>query len=307
MSNITSTLSQLLFEPLSPEAQIPLIKSLDFAQHDAQALFEIAEFFLQHAKRVTNIPSDAIDIVGTGGDGLDTLNFSTLAALFAAKIGAPIVKHGNRSLTSKCGSFDVLQRLDVEIPETPEQAEEIFAQQHRVFLFAPYFHPVFAHLAEARKILGKQKRRTVFNILGPLLNPARVKRGLFGVYRRELIPVFAQTLQKLGVEYAYVVHGEGMDEATLTGVTHYAKLTPGKIDYGQFTPEDFGLTSCILADLLGGDIDYNVAQAKAILSSEIQGPKRDMVVLNAALALEAWSKFERSTLDWIEQLKNLNN
>jgi anthranilate phosphoribosyltransferase len=303
MSNLQYTLSRLLLEPISPVEQIPLIESLDIARQDSNAFAEIALFMLAHARCLRNVPPETIDIVGTGGDGLGTLNFSTMAAIVAARAGALVAKHGNRSLTSKTGSFDLLQRLAVEIPETPEQAERILQQQHLVFLFAPFFHPISAKVAEARKILGQQKRPTIFNIMGALLNPARVKRGLWGVYQAALIPVFAETLQQLGVEYGYVVHGEGLDEATLTGVTHYAKLTPGKIEYGTFAPEDFGLQRCKLSELLGGDIDHNVAEAKAILSGKTQGPKRDMVLLNAALALEASTAFAVNAKTWIEKLK----
>ena len=302
MTDLHKTLTQLLLEPMSPEAQIPLILSLDFARTDSKAFAEIATFMLDHARCLKHVPPETIDIVGTGGDGLGTLNFSTLAAIFAARAGATVAKHGNRSLTSKTGSFDLLQRLNVEIPETPEQAERILQEKHLVFLFSPFFHPISAKVTEARKLLGQQKRPTIFNIMGALLNPARVKRGLWGVYQASLIPLFAETLQRLGVEYAYVVHGEGMDEATLTGVTQYAKLTPGKIEYGQLVPEDLGLTRCKLEDLLGGDIDHNTAQAKAILAGETTGPKLDMVLLNAALALEASTGFEKKAREWLNTL-----
>ena len=291
MSMLQKTLTRLLLEPIACEEQIILIESMSGFQYDGEALADIATFLLSHARCLTHTPSNAIDLVGTGGDGLNTLNFSTLAAIIAARAGVVVAKQGNRSLTSKCGSFDLLQRLGIEIPETPERAEKILAEQHRVFLFAPFFHPILARVMEARKRLGQQKKRTIFNVLGPLLNPARVRRGLFGVYQPQLIKPFAEALQIGGLEYGYVVHGEGMDEVTLTGVTHYAKLTPGKIEYGQFAPEDFGLKRCELNDVVGGDIDHNVVEANAILSGKTQGSKRDMVLFNAALALHIAGEF----------------
>jgi len=231
-----------------------------------------------------NAPQGAIDTCGTGGDARGTWNISTAAALVAAGAGAVVAKHGNKAASSKSGSAEVLESLGVNLFATPGQVETALAEAKVGFLFAQAHHGAVRHVGPARKILGV---RTIFNLLGPLSNPAGAKRQLLGVFDRKWLVPMAEALRGLGAEAAMIVHGEdGLDEITTTGVSHVAELKPdGSIQEYEITPEDAGLMCADLDDLKGGEPQEN-AQAIRDLLKGATGPYRDIVLLNAAAALK---------------------
>jgi anthranilate phosphoribosyltransferase len=225
--------------------------------------------------------ADAIDCCGTGGDGHGTLNISTAVAFVVAACGVPVAKHGNRAASSRSGAADVLGALGIPLA-SPELAEKMLAKHGLTFMFAPNHHPAMKTVAAIRKELGF---RTLFNLAGPLSNPAGVVRQLVGVYdARWLIPV-AEALRNLGSVSAWVVHGsDGLDELTLTGPTEVAVLAAGKIERWTVTPEDARLKRCTLDDIRGGDAADNAAALNRLLAGE-RGAYRDIVLMNAAAAL----------------------
>lgn len=232
-------------------------------------------------------PDGSMDIVGTGGDGLTTFNISTACTFVCAGAGQPVAKHGNRAVSSKSGASDVLRELGVKLDISPEKTKECVEQTGVCFLFAPNHHKAMGHVAPARAALGI---RTIFNRLGPLSNPARVKSILVGVYDDKLRSIYAKALQKLGTQNALVVHGsDGMDEITTTGPTYVTELRNDNIREYEITPEQFGLASADLNDLKGGDPSYNADALRALLNGE-PGPYRDIVLLNAGAALFASNK-----------------
>lgn len=229
-----------------------------------------------------NAPANAIDIVGTGGDGGGTLNISTGAALVVAGCGVPIAKHGNRALSSRAGAADVLTALGVNIDCDMALIEKSIREAGIGFMMAPRHHSATRHVAGPRVELAT---RTVFNILGPLSNPANVDRLLVGVFAREWVRPMAEVLGKLGARKAWVVHGsDGLDELTTTGPTYVAALEDGKVTEFEVSPADAGLPMAKPADLKGGDAELNAAAMKAMLAGE-PGPYRDVVVYTAAAAL----------------------
>lgn len=232
-----------------------------------------------------NIDRETIlDTCGTGGSGTRSFNISTTVAFVVAACGVKVAKHGNRSVSSTCGSADVLERLGVNLDVTPETVERCIDAIGLGFLFAPALHGAMKHAIGPRKEIGI---RTIFNILGPLTNPAGADRQVLGVYREGLVETLGQVLRQLGCRRGFVVHGmDGMDEVTLTGPTRVGEIDGSEVKIYTVEPEDFGLTRCRLADLQGGDADDNAAIVRAILDGE-SGPKRDIVILNSAFALTA--------------------
>ncbi len=227
-------------------------------------------------------PLDLVDTCGTGGDAAGTFNVSTAAALIAAGAGVRVAKHGNRAVTGRCGSADVLQALGVDIECPPEAAERCLREAGLAFFFAPTFHAAMRHAAAPRREIGV---RTIFNMLGPLANPAGARRQLIGVYDQRLVPLLAETLLELGSIHALVVHGEdGLDEITVTGPTHVAELRDGTLRSYTIEPEAFGLRRASPEALRGGDAALNAAILRSILTGEA-GPPRDAAALNAAAAL----------------------
>lgn len=224
---------------------------------------------------------EALDIVGTGGDGKHTFNISTIAALVAAGAGIPVAKHGNRSVSSKCGSADVLRELGVNIDLEPSQMARCVNEVGIAFLFAPRLHPAMKYAIGPRREIGA---RTVFNILGPLTNPAGVRRQLIGAYNRELAKLMASVFRELGTEHTLVVHSsDGMDEISLAAPTHVFELRHGDIAEYEIDATTFGATPSD-DSLEGGDAKDNAAIALKILSGET-GPRRDVVVMNAAAGI----------------------
>ncbi|MGI9433898.1 MAG: anthranilate phosphoribosyltransferase [Geminicoccaceae bacterium] len=227
-------------------------------------------------------PDHAIDTCGTGGDASGTYNVSTAAGLVVAACGVTVAKHGNRALSSKSGSADVLTALGVNIETPPEVVERSIEEVGIGFMMAPRHHGAMRHVGGTRVELGT---RTIFNLLGPLSNPAGTKRQLIGVFAREWIEPLAEVLKRLGSTSAWIVHGEdGLDEITTTGATFVAELKNGEVSSFEITPEVAGLPFADPADLKGGDADYNAAALRAVLAGE-PGAYRDIVLLNAAAAL----------------------
>ncbi len=233
------------------------------------------------SKVVSTHDTPAIDIVGTGGDGKHTINVSTISAFIAAGAGVPVAKHGNRSVSSKCGAADVLMALGVQIDLNPEQMSACLNEVGIAFLFAPKLHGAMKYAIGPRRQIGV---RTVFNILGPITNPAGVQRQLIGVYDKSLTRLLAEVLQQLGAEHIMLVHSEdGMDEISIAAKTHAAELKNGEIKEYEIDASDFGL-SASTESITGGEAEENAAIARSILQGE-KGTKRDIIIANAAAGL----------------------
>jgi anthranilate phosphoribosyltransferase len=226
----------------------------------------------------------AVDVVGTGGDASGSFNLSTGAALLVAAMGVRVVKHGNRSVSSRSGSADLLEALGLPLPLDERAAGECLAATGFTFLFAPHYHPAMKEVAPVRRALGV---RTVFNLLGPLTNPAEPPFSLIGAYSAEAARLMADTLSGMPIQRVFVIHGEpGWDEATPVGPFELYDVQPGRVTREVRDPLDLGIQRCTPADLAGGDAERNAAGLRAVFEGRDQGPHCDAVVLNAALALE---------------------
>jgi len=242
------------------------------------------------------LPPGSIDTCGTGGDRAGTFNISTAAALVAAGAGIPVAKHGNRAASSRCGSADVLEALGVDITLDADGVRRCIAVAGMGFCFAPTFHPAMRHAGPARRELGV---RTVFNVLGPLANPGRVRRQALGVGAPALAPLMVRVLKDLGHERALVFYGEdGLDELTTTGPSRVFQLREGKVDDFELDPKDLGLARARPDDLKGGTPPENAALLRQVLNGDI-GPRRDVVLLNAAAAVLAAGRAE----DWPQAME----
>jgi anthranilate phosphoribosyltransferase len=227
-------------------------------------------------------PANAIDVVGTGGDGSGSYNVSTCAAFIVAGAGVPVAKHGNRALSSRSGAADVLTALGVRIDLGPDAIGRCIREAGIGFMFAPAHHPAMKNVGPTRVELGT---RTIFNLLGPLSNPANVRRQMVGVFSKQWVEPVAQVLKNLGSERAWVVHGsDGLDEITLAGPTTVASLEGGAIKTFEIAPEEVGLRRCRPEDLRGGEAESNAAALRGVLQRR-DGPYRDVALLNAAAAL----------------------
>jgi anthranilate phosphoribosyltransferase len=234
-------------------------------------------------------PQGVLDTCGTGGDMSHTFNISTTTAIVVAAAGVPVAKHGNRSVSSRSGSADVLESLGVKIDLPPDKVEKCLFLAGFGFLFAPLFHPAMKYAVGPRKEIGI---RTIFNILGPLTNPAGAKRQILGVFADRLTEPLAEVLGNLGSTDVMVVHGEdGLDEITISDGTKVSRCRKGEVETFYITPEDFGISRADVGSLLGGEKEENAAILLAILKGE-QGPKRDVVLMNAAAALVVAGKAE---------------
>jgi anthranilate phosphoribosyltransferase len=264
-------------------AQIGALLAL--VQQRGPTVDEIAGFatvLRQRAVHIRAAGGPLLDTCGTGGDGAGTLNVSTLAALVAAAAGVPVAKHGNRSVSGRVGSADLLEALGVRIELDVEAVEACLRDTGFAFLFAPRFHPAWRHVAAPRRELGV---RTVFNVLGPLVSPAEATHQLLGVYDAALVPKLAEVLGALGTRRALVVHGEdGIDEISASGPTRVAELRDGRVRPGIWRPEDAGVAPSSPEALRGGGLAENVALARRVLDGE-PGPLLDAVALNAGAAL----------------------
>jgi len=234
------------------------------------------------AVKVSLGTTEAVDIVGTGGSRADPFNISTVASVVTAATGVPVAKHGNRAASGRCGSADVLEALGVKIDLGPAGIAQCVADAGIAFMFAARFHPAMRHAGPVRREMGI---RTVFNILGPLANPAGVRRMVVGVASEAIGEKIARVLGELGADHVLVVHGaDGLDEISPTGPTRTWELRGGAVRAGTIDPAELGLTPCALADIASGDPAANAAAARSILAGE-QGPRRDAVLLNAGAAL----------------------
>jgi anthranilate phosphoribosyltransferase len=269
---------------LQPALAGALLVALRAKGETADEIRGFARAMRELARRPKIAPGRHVDIVGTGGDGSGSLNLSTGASLLAAACGLPVVKHGNRSVSSKCGSADVLAALGLPIPLDEAAAGECLASCGFTFLFAPHYHPAMKHIAPVRQALGV---RTVFNILGPLANPAAPPFHVIGAFSDATAGRMADTLAGLPIERAFVVHGEaGWDEATPAGPFVLYDVRPGKVERTIRDPQDFGIERCTLDELRGGDAATNAARLRAALAGDDTQAHRDAIVLGCALALE---------------------
>ncbi|MBK9063248.1 MAG: anthranilate phosphoribosyltransferase [Acidobacteria bacterium] len=277
--------TSLLDDEVPPAVAGGFLASLAAAGETIEALAGAVDVLRSRATRLPVpelLAARAIDVCGTGGDGHGMFNVSTAAAFVVAGAGTPVAKHGNRAVSSKCGSADVLAALGVVLEMTPERAAAALGSANITFLFAPLYHPVMKKLAPLRRELGV---RTVFNLAGPLSNPVDVRRQIVGVDRPERVPVVAGALLALGTERALVFsHESGGDELMPFGVTNVAEVTAGGVRRFGLRARDFGVDECAAADLRGGDSAENADLLRRILDGE-RGPCRDTVVMNAAAAL----------------------
>lgn len=283
---MTDLMRQIMEGQVSPEQIAAILVGLRIK---VETVSEIAAAATVMREFATKVPVDdtenLVDIVGTGGDGAKTFNISTTAMFVAAAAGAKVAKHGGRSVSSSSGAADVLEQMGVNMQQTPTQIARHIEQHHIGFMFAPNHHHAMRYVAPVRKALGV---RTIFNILGPLTNPASASNQLLGVFHKDLCGILSRVLQQLGSQHALVVHGsDGLDEITISGSTRVAELKDGLIHEYDIHPEDFGLPTCSdLSCLAVNNASESLAMMNAVLNGQ-KGPARDIVLLNAAACLYA--------------------
>jgi len=277
-----AAMSAIMRGEAAPAQIAGLLVGLSIKGERPTELVGFAQTMRANAVPITPPKGPVFDTCGTGGDRSGTFNISTASAIVLAACNMRIAKHGNRSVSSQCGSADVLEALGVNIQAAPAIVEQCLSEVGVAFLFAPTFHPAMKHAAQARKDLGV---RTAFNLLGPLTNPARPSRQIVGVPRPELTELLARSLSLLGSERAWVVHGaDGLDELSTTGYTKVSESRGHSVQTFYVHPADFGLAKASPESLKGGDAAKNAAIVKAVLSGDA-GPQRDVVLLNAGAAL----------------------
>ena len=278
-------LLDVIFEGEVPEAQIAsFLTAMRAKGPKAPEVAGLAKSLRNHAVKVETGIENMVDVVGTGGAAIKTFNVSTAAALVAAGAGVYVAKHGNRAITSKCGSADVLTELGVKIDPGPEVVAECIKEAHIGFMFAPMFHPAMKYVQPIRKSLGF---RTVFNILGPLANPAGVPALVLGVAEEALMEMMAKALKMLGTRYAMVVHSNGLDEISTLTTTKILELKDGQITNRELNPQELGMRLADIEDLTVTDAKTSAAVLREILSGKENGPRKDIVILNAAAAIIA--------------------
>ena len=282
-SESTALFNAVIQGELSNEQIAAMLIALKVRGANTEEITGAVAASLQNAKAFPHPNYPFADIVGTGGDGQNTINISTASAIVAASMGAKVAKHGNRSVSSKSGASDVLTALGVNVNVTPEQARQALDEIGVCFLFAQQYHSGFRHVAPVRAAL---KTRTIFNILGPLINPARPTYHLLGVYAPELVKTYAETAVALEHQHSFVVHGSGLDEVALHGETQVAEIKNGKIEYFTLTPEDFGLKTQSLESLRGGEPQENAQMLTALLQGKGKAEHANAVAANTALLLK---------------------
>jgi anthranilate phosphoribosyltransferase len=280
-----ASLLDVIFEGQVPEAQIAaFLTAMRAKGPTAPELAGLAKSLRSHAVAVKVDIDNLVDTCGTGGGAIKTSNISTAAAIVAAGAGVYVAKHGNRGITSKCGSADVLEELGVKLAPGPEVVARCIKEANIGFMFAPMFHPAMKYVQPIRKSLGF---RTVFNILGPLANPANAKRQILGVADEGLMQLVAEALRLLGTRFAMVVHGEGMDEISTVTTTKILELKEGQITSKELNVEELGIGLADIEDLKVTDAKTSAKVLRDILSGKESGPRKDIVVLNAAAAIIA--------------------
>lgn len=298
-------LKQVVDQLVSPEVDDPIkagfLKAFSAKGETAGEIAALVDRLLELAVKPEiepkDLPGPMIDVCGTGGDRLDLMNVSTTAMFILASAGLAVVKHGNRGISSKCGGADVLEALGISITLSPAEAGRCLKETGLCFLFAQSYHPAFKHIGPIRKQLAAEGVTTVFNLLGPLLNPARPQRQLTGIYDHARLDDYAEVLSRLGREEAWVVHGRTgddlpMDEVSTSGPTEVRRVTSGGIEKDTINPAALNFPRPDPANLRGGDARENAALLEGILSSRIRGDARDLVLLNAAAGLVAGGKAE---------------
>lgn len=282
-SESTALFNAVIQGELSNEQIAAMLIALKVRGANTEEITGAVAASLQNAKAFPHPNYPFADIVGTGGDGQNTINISTASAIVAASMEAKVAKHGNRSVSSKSGASDVLTALGVNVNVTPEQARQALDEIGVCFLFAQQYHSGFRHVAPVRAAL---KTRTIFNILGPLINPARPTYHLLGVYAPELVKTYAETAVALEHQHSFIVHGSGLDEVALHGETQVAEIKNGKIEYFTLTPEDFGLKAQSLETLRGGEPQENAQMLTALLQGKGKAEHANAVAANTALLLK---------------------
>ncbi|NPV26634.1 MAG: anthranilate phosphoribosyltransferase [Firmicutes bacterium] len=283
------TMSLIMDGEATPAQIAALITALRLKGETVEEITGFARAMRARVRKIAPRHQRLIDTCGTGGDQRFTFNISTTAAFVVAGAGLPVAKHGNRSVSSRCGSADVLEALGVKVTILPEQVERCLEEIGIGFLFAPTFHEAMKHAVAPRREIGI---RTVFNLLGPLTNPAGAQVQVLGVYDASLTGIMARVLRRLGVERAMVVHGEdGLDEITHTGRTRVSELNNGEIRTYYLDPTDLGLSRGELKDIVGGSAEENARITREVLSGR-PGPCRNVVLLNAAAALLVGGKVD---------------
>jgi anthranilate phosphoribosyltransferase len=282
-----SAMEEILSGRAGEDSIVALLSALRTKGETVEELVGFARAMRRHATPIFSDTSRAetllVDTCGTGGDASGTFNISTTAAFVAAGAGVRVAKHGNRSISSKCGSADVLEALGISLDVTPERVGAAINEIGIGFLFAPALHTAMRHAMSARRRLG----RTAFNLLGPLTNPAGARAQIAGVFSADVVEKVASVLAELGVERAFVVHGAGgLDEISLAGETKVGEVRDGVVRAYEITPEDFGLDRAPISAISGGDAAHNADLIRGILNGE-PGPRRDIVIANAAAALVA--------------------
>lgn len=275
-----AVMEEIMSGTATPSQMASFITAVRMKGETKDELLGFALSMRERARRVS-APENAVDLCGTGGDGAKTFNISTAASFVVAANDVPVAKHGNRAISSSSGSADVLSALGIPVDLEPDDVETCLSSTGVGFMFAPGFHQSMRNVMVARRDIGI---RTFFNILGPLLNPARVKRQLVGVYDPSMAPVIAEVLRELGTEHAMIVHGEGMDEITNLGRTQVVELDAGKTKSYEIAPEDFGISHATPNDLSGGSAVDNARTMLSVLRGE-QSPRSDIVAMNSAAAL----------------------
>lgn len=310
---VRSAVGQLVNETVSAQVKAEFLTAL---ANKGESTEEIAAFARHLRELSVPPPLDAdtrsreiLDVCGTGGDRLNTFNISTTVAILCAAAGVSVAKHGNRAITSQAGSADVLEALGIRIDLAPEDAARSLRERHFAFFFAQRYHPAFKNIGPARKLCAERGQRTIFNFLGPLLNPARPSAQLIGVPRPQLCEPIARVLQSLGIRRGMVVSGEvslpegkgtaHLDEFSTLGVNTVAEFYQDRgFSASEMSPENFDLHPATLSDLAGGDREANAATVRKILGGAERGPKREAVLLNAAAALFVGGKVKSLANGW---------
>lgn len=281
-------MDEIMENRATPSQIASLLSIMRFRGETVDEMVGFVRSMKEHAITIDHNETNVLDTCGTGGDGASTFNISTTAAIILSSLGIKVAKHGNRAVSSQSGSADVLEKLDIEIQATPEEAAKMLAEKGMTFLFAPLYHKAMKYVAAPRKEIGF---RTIFNVLGPLTNPANAKSQLLGVFDAKIARKMAETLKRLGSERALLVTGgDGLDEISITTYTNVVELKDGEILEYQIQPEDFGLKRGKLEDIQVGSVEESAQLIYEILQGKGNETATNIVVLNAAAGLYVTGK-----------------
>eukprot|EP00189_Rhodosorus_marinus_P004742 CAMPEP_0113960138 /NCGR_PEP_ID=MMETSP0011_2-20120614/4542_1 /TAXON_ID=101924 /ORGANISM="Rhodosorus marinus" /LENGTH=366 /DNA_ID=CAMNT_0000971545 /DNA_START=326 /DNA_END=1423 /DNA_ORIENTATION=+ /assembly_acc=CAM_ASM_000156 len=297
--DVSSAMGEVLDGDASPEELAVFLALLRAKKETATEVAAIANAMKSRMLPVET-RKDVLEIVGTGGDGADTVNISTMAAVLSAACGATVAKHGNRSISSKSGSADVLEAIGIPLDLSPEGVAQCIDKVGIGFMFAPTHHPAMKTVQPVRRSM---KIRSVFNIMGPLLNPAGAQRGIIGVYSPSVMNLMADTLVELGCKHALVVHTEGIDELSTVGVAKAIEIKGESVAETFIDPLDFGMPRCNLEDLRGGDAEYNAVVMRELLSGQSSSAIQDVVALNSGAGLYVYGMCN-SVAEGVEMAKS---